>query len=132
MKLILWIAFAVIAALWSGTVLITAELTKWLAASVPREKTGEPVSVAGDWSAPAWLNIWITPNSMEAFQAHWAQVLGSLGQIGPLFDGVLSGLIPLIWVIWGGVMLIGLLVAMAGHFLIGKLYPSPRLTQRPS
>lgn len=132
MKFTLWVAFAVIAALWSGTVFISAELTKWLAASVSRGKPGELVTNAGDWPVPAWLNMWIAPTSVESFQVHWAQVLGSLGQTGPLLEGVLSWLIPLIWVIWGGVMLIGLIVAMAGHFLIGKLSRSARLTHSPS
>lgn len=129
MKFTLWFAFALIAGLWSGTVLISAELTKWLAASVSRAKPGELITNAGDWPAPAWLSMWISPALVESFQAPWVQVLGWLGQTGPSLEGVVNWLIPLIWVIWGVVMLIGLLVALAGHFLIGKLSRSTRLTE---
>jgi hypothetical protein len=127
MKFLLWVVFVVIAALWSGTVLISAELTKWLAASVSWGKPGELITNAGDWPVPAWLSMWIDPALVESFQAHWVQVLGWLGQTGPSLEGVVSWLIPLIWVIWGAVMLIGLVVALAGHFLIGKLSRSNRL-----
>lgn len=121
MKLIIWLAFAVIAALWSGIVLISVELTKWLAASVSQGKPGELISNVGNWPVPACLSTWINPALVESFQAPWVQVLGWLGQTGPSLEGVVSWLIPLIWGIWGAVLLIGLLVALVGHFLIGKL-----------
>lgn len=127
-KFALWIVFAVMAALWSGAVWIAAELTKWLAVSVPRGKPGELITNASDWPVPAWLSMWIEPTLIESFQAQWVQVLGWLGQTGPSFEGVLSGLIPLLWVTWGLVVVIGLLIALVGHFLIGKMSRFNRLT----
>lgn len=128
LKFALWGGFALIAALWSGTVLVSAELTKWLATSVVPGKTGEVITTANDWPVPAWLSVWIDPAWIQGFQAPWMQVLGWFGQTGPSLEGMVSWLIPLMWVIWGAVMLIGLIVALAGHLLIGKLYRSTRLT----
>jgi hypothetical protein len=127
MKFTLWVVFALIAASWSVAVYISAEFTKWLAASVSWGKPGELITNAGDWPVPAWLSMWIAPALIESFQVQWVQVLGWLGQTGPSLEGVVSWLIPLIWVIWGAVTVIGLLVAVAGHFLIGKLCRSNRL-----
>ena len=132
MKLILWIAFAVIAALWSSIVFIFAELTKWLVASMSGLKPGELITNAGDWPVPAWLSIWIDPALVKSFQASWMDVFSWLNQAVPSLEGVVSWLTPLIWVIWGVVMLIGLLAAFAGHLLIGKLSRSTRLTHSPS
>lgn len=129
MKSALWVAFALIAALWSGTVLMSAELAKWLATSMAWGKPGEVITKAADWPIPAWLSTWIDPAWVKDLQASWVQMLGWLGQTGPSLEGMVSWLIPLIWLIWGAVMLIGLVVAFAGHLLIGKLSRSNRLTR---
>jgi hypothetical protein len=49
MKIALWIAFALIAALWTGTVLVSAELTSWLAPPWPLAKraTSSPTQANG-------------------------------------------------------------------------------------
>lgn len=128
MKLALWAVFALIAVLWSVGISISVELTKWLAASMSRGKPGEWIASGGDWPMPAWLSMWLDPTLIESFQGQWVQVLGWLGQTGPSLDGVVSWLIPLMWVVWGAVMLIGLILALVGHFLIGKISLSNRLT----
>jgi hypothetical protein len=81
---------------------------------------------------PGWLSTWIDPAFIGGFQAEWVRMLGWLGQTGPSLEGVLSWVIPLLWVIWGAVMLLGLLIALAGHFLINKVSRSSRLTQSSS
>ena len=124
MKFALWVIFALIAALWSGIVLISAELTKWLAANVSLGKPNELIS--NPWPVPAWLRMWIDPTVVEGFQANWVHVLDWLGQTGPSIEGIVSWLIPVLWVTWGVVLLIALLAAVAGHLLINKLCRSKR------
>ena len=76
-------------------------------------------------SAPAWI---------EAIQASWLQVMGWLGASGPAALGsVLGWLVPLIWMVWGAVLLLMLLAATAGHFLVGRFArPAPPLSPNPA
>lgn len=125
MKLALWGLFALIAAAWSGAILISVELVQWLAASVPGANPGAILAPAGDVPVPPWLAWWIDPAWVGGAQALWAQVLGWLGwlsQTGSSLEGVVGWLVPLLWVVWGVVLLIGLAVAVAGHCLLGKLH----------
>ena len=120
MKLALWIVFAIIAALWTGTALVFAELTSWLATSVASGQAGDVITNAGQWPVPAWLGLFVDAAWIEGMQAAWVQVMGWFGQSGPALGGVVSWLIPLIWIVWGLVMLMMLAAAVGGHFLIGK------------
>jgi hypothetical protein len=121
MKTALWIVFALLAALWTGTVLVSAELTGWLASTVASGAAGDVINNVGQWPLPAWLALWIDPAWVQGMQAAWVQVMGWLGQSGPALGSVVSWLIPLIWVVWGVVLLLMLAATVAGHFLLGKL-----------
>jgi hypothetical protein len=120
MKTALWIVFALLAALWTGTALVSAELTGWLATTVASGQTGDVIGNVGQWPVPAWLALWIDPTWVQGIQAAWVQVMGWLGQSGPALGSVVSWLIPLIWVVWGVVLLLMLAATVAGHFLLGK------------
>jgi hypothetical protein len=120
MKIALWIVFALVAALWTGTVLVSVELTGWLATTVASGQAGDVITNIGQWPVPAWLALWIDPAWIQGLQAAWVQVMSWLGQTGPALGSVVSWLIPLMWVVWGVVLLIMLAATVAGHFLIGK------------
>jgi hypothetical protein len=121
MKFLIWTAFALLAIFWTGTALISVELTEWLATTVGTSQVTDVAASVGQWPVPAWLALWVDPAWIEAIQASWLQVMGWLGASGPAALGsVLSWLIPLIWVVWGVVLLLMLLAATAGHFLVGR------------
>lgn len=120
MKTALWIVFALLAALWTGTALVSAELTGWLAATVASGAAGDVINNVGQRPLPAWLALWVDPAWVQGLQAAWVQVMGWLGQSGPALGSVVSWLIPLIWVVWGVVLLLMLAATVAGHFLLGK------------
>lgn len=121
MKLLIWTAFALLAIFWTGAALISVELTEWLASTVGTNQVTDVAGSVGQWPVPAWLALWVDPAWIEAIQASWLQVMGWLGANGPAALGsVLSWLIPLIWVAWGVVLLLMLLAATAGHFLVGR------------
>jgi hypothetical protein len=125
MKTALWIVFALLAALWTGTALVSTELTGWLATTVASSQAGDVIGNVGQWPVPAWLALWIDPAWVQGMQAAWVQVMGWLGQSGPALGSVVSWLIPLIWVVWGVVLLLMLAATVAGHFLLGKFtWPS--------
>jgi hypothetical protein len=120
MKIALWIVFALVAALWTGTVLVSVELTGWLATTVASGQAGDVITNIGQWPVPAWLALWIDPVWIQGLQAAWVQVMSWLGQTGPALGSVVSWLIPLMWVVWALVLLVMLAATVAGHFLIGK------------
>jgi len=132
MKIALWIVFALLAALWTGMVLVSAELTGWLATTVASGQAGDVISNVGQWPLPAWLALWIDPAWVQGLQAAWVEVMGWLGQSGPALGGVVSWLIPLMWIVWGVVMLTMLAATVAGHFLLGKFSRPAGLTRRPA
>jgi hypothetical protein len=120
MKALIWGLFALLALLWTGLVLVSAELTGWLATTVASGQAGDLAASAGQWPVPAWLALWVDPAWVEALQAGWVQLMGWLGASGPAIGSVVSWLIPLMWVVWGLVLLVMLLAAAAGHFLMGR------------
>ena len=121
MKLLIWILFGLLAAVWTGLALVSAELTAWLAATVATGQVTDVAASVGQWPVPAWLALWIDPAWIEALQASWVQAMGWLGASGPTLGSVVGWLIPLIWIVWGGVLLLMLLAAVAGHFLVSRL-----------
>lgn len=130
MKIALWIVFALITALWTGTVLISAELTGWLASAVGSGQAGDVITNVGQWPVPAWLGLLIDPAWIEGLQTVWGDVVGWLGQSGPALGSVASWLVPLMWIVWGVVMLLLLAAAVACHFLLGKVSRPSGLTRR--
>ncbi len=120
MKIALWITFTIITILWTGTVLVFSQLTGWLAATVASDQAGAVVSNVGQWPMPAWLSLFVDPAWVQEIQAAWVEVLGWLGQSGPAIGGMVSWFIPLMWVVWGLVMLLILVATIAGHFVVGR------------
>jgi hypothetical protein len=132
MKIALWIVFALIAALWTGAVLVSAELTGWLATTMATGQAGDVMANVGQWPVPAWLGLLIDPAWIEGIQAAWVDVMGWFGQSGPALGGVVSWLIPLMWIVWGLVMLMLLAATAACHFLLNKFSRPRGLTRRPA
>ncbi|MFT7401776.1 MAG: hypothetical protein ACI83N_001370 [Hydrogenophaga sp.] len=130
MKIALWIVFTLITALWTGTVLISAELTGWLASTVGSGQAGDVITSVGQWPVPAWLGLLIDPAWIEGLQTVWGDVMGWLGQSGPTLGSVVSWLVPLMWIVWGVVMLLLLAAAVACHFLLSKFSRPSGLTRR--
>ncbi len=132
MKIALWMVFALIAALWTGAVFVSAELTGWLASTVASGQAGDVIANVGQWPVPTWLGLWIDPVWIQSLQAAWVDVIGWFGQSGPALGGVVGWLIPLLWIVWGVVMLLMLAAAVAGHFLLGKFSRPSGLTRQPT
>lgn len=129
MKLVLWIVFALVAALWTGTVFVSAELTSWLASTVASGQAGGVITDVGQWPVPAWLGLLVDTAWIEGLQAAWVDVMGWLGQSGPALGSVVGWLVPVMWVVWGLVMLVMLGAALGCHFLLGKLSSARGLTR---
>lgn len=121
MKIALWIVFSMLCALWTAAVLVSVELTGWLASTVASGQATDLLTTAGQWPVPAWVALWIDPTWLQEMQAAWVAGLGWFGQSGPALGSVVGWLVPLIWVVWGVVLAMLLAAAGAGHFMLGKL-----------
>lgn len=121
MKIALWIVFALLCALWTGAVLVSVELTGWLATTIASGQANDLLGAVGQWPVPAWVALWVDPVWLQELQAAWVGAIGWLGQSGPAFGSIVGWLIPMIWVVWSVVVLLLLLAAVAGHFMLGKL-----------
>jgi len=109
--------------------MVFSQLTGWLATTVASDQAGTVISNVGQWPMPAWLSLFVDPTWVQEMQAAWVEVLGWLGQSGPALGGMVSWLIPLMWVVWGLVMLLILVATIAAHFLVGRFSRPARLAQ---
>ena len=132
MKIALWIVFTLLAALWTGTVLVSAELTGWLATTMASGQAGDVINNVGQWPVPAWMALWIDPVWIQGLQTAWVQVMAWLGQSGPTLGSLVSWLIPLMWVVWSVVLFLMLTATVAGHFLLGRFSRPGTLKRVPA
>ena len=121
MKALLWVAFVVLAGIWTGLVALTAQITDWLLAAMASGQATDLANVAGQWPVPAWLGLWVDTAWLQSLQAAWVDVVQWLGQVLPSAGGLMGWIGPLLWIGWGLVMLLLLVCAVAGHWLLGRM-----------
>jgi hypothetical protein len=117
MKTLIWVAFLVLAGLWTGLVALTVQVTDWLLGAVASGQATDLATAAGQWPVPAWLALWVDTAWLQGLQAAWVGV----GQVLPSADGLMGWITPLLWTGWALVMVLLLVCAVAGHWLVGRL-----------
>lgn len=127
MKLLIWAITGLVAVFWTLMVAISASLANWLAGSTDQAVVG--LQAISQWPVPAWVALWIDPVLLEPIKAMMVWGMNLLVTATPWLTPLLSWLAPLLWVVWAVVMLMLLVVAFAGHFLVGKLRPA--ISRRP-
>lgn len=104
MKKIIWLAFAVLAALWTGLVALTLQLTDWVLATIATTQVPGAVVDTSQWVAPAWAAPWVDPAWLESLQGGLVWAAQGLNQMLP-FAGSLGTLITVLgWIFWGFIM----------------------------
>ena len=68
MKIFIWMAFGVLAVLWTLGALIVVELVQWGAQFIASGAATEAGRSAAQWPAPAWLALWLDPAAIKAAQ----------------------------------------------------------------
>lgn len=121
MKTMIWLAFFLLAGLWTGLVALTAQVTDWLLAAMASGQATDLATAAGQWPVPAWLAPWVDPAWLQGLQAAWVNAVQWLAQVLPSAGGLMGWITPLLWTGWGLVMLLLLVCAVAGHWLAGRL-----------
>lgn len=129
MKAMIWVAFVVLAGLWTGLVALTVQVTDWLLAAMASGQATDLATAAGQWPVPAWLALWVDTAWLQGLQAAAVDLVQWLGQVLPSADGLMGWIAPLLWIGWGLVMLLLLVCAVAGHWLAGRLGTPAALRQ---
>jgi hypothetical protein len=78
------------------------------------------------WPLPDWLALWMPPGVIEPLIAGISEMLGSVVTATSWIAPMLGWLLPVIWVIWGLVLALMLVLAGGAHLLFGR--SKPRLT----
>ncbi|MCW0208002.1 MAG: hypothetical protein OJK14_12965 [Achromobacter sp.] len=120
MKKIIWLAFAVLAALWTGLVALTLQLTDWVLASVASAQVPGAAFDTSQWVAPAWAAAWVDPAWLQSLQSGLVWAAQGLNQVLPM-AGNLGTLIAVVgWIFWGFIITGLLVLALVLHWLAGK------------
>ena len=120
MKLLLWSVTAVTALFWTLGAWAIASALGWAAGFAPGDGT-ELARVVGTWSLPAWLTWWIDPGLVSAVLSGIVWSLEELQDAWPWIGALVGWLVPLTWIVWGVGLATMAVLAMLGHWLIGRL-----------
>lgn len=120
MKKFIWLAFAVLAALWTGLVALTLQLTDWVLATIATAQVPGAALDTSQWVAPVWAAGWLDPAWLQSLQGGLVWAAQGLNQILPV-AGSLGTLISVLgWIVWGLIIGCLLVVALILHWLAGK------------
>lgn len=113
MKLLIWGVTGFLALLWTGAAALLAAAVNWLAAS-SADPAIRGVQAMAQWPLPDWLGVWVPPGVIEPLKASISELLGSMVTATSWIAPLLGWLSPLVWVMWGLVLV--LMLALAGGF----------------
>lgn len=120
MKAMIWFAFFVLAAFWTGLVVLTGEVSEWVLRSMASGQVADLAANAGQIPLPAWLALWVDTAWLQELQTLGIGLVQWLGQVLPSADGLMTWIKPLLWIGWGLGMLAMLVGAGVAHWLLGK------------
>ena len=115
MKIFIWMAFGVLAVLWTLGALIVVELVQWGAQALASGAATELGRSVGQWPAPAWLALWLDPAAIKAAQEGLLTGFEAFRSALPWVGSAIGWLVPLVWISWG--IGVALLLTMAGGAL---------------
>jgi hypothetical protein len=127
MKIALWIAFALLALLWTGGAAVMAQLVAWSASGLAAGGAAQVGGAVASLAVPAWLAPWVDAAAWTAIQQAVAGTLAAVSGSLPLLGTAVGWLVPLVWICWGVGLVIMLVLTGVGHWLIGRFNG-----QRPS
>ena len=120
MKMLVWVLFAVVMAVWTGFVALSAGMVDWLLSAVAAGQISDAAQAMSKWPVPAWVSLWIDVSLLESLQATWLQAVQWLSDVLPSAGALTGWVVPLLWVVWGVVGICMLAAAGGGHWLLGR------------
>ena len=119
MKLILWGVTGFLALLWTGAAAMLSAAVNWLAAT-SADPAIRGVQALSQWPAPEWLAVWMPPGVIEPLRASVTGMLDSAVAATAWIVPMLGWMSPLIWIVWGLVLVLVLFLAGGIHLLVGR------------
>lgn len=120
MKVLIWFAFLMLAAFWTGLVMLTSQVSEWALGSMASGQATDLAVSAGQIALPAWLALWVDTAWLTEMQTYGVSLVQWLGQVLPSADGLMTWINPLLWIGWGLGMVAMLIGAGVAHWLLGK------------
>ena len=122
MKLLIWILTAFVALLWTGAAAMLSAAVNWLAAS-SADPAIRGAQAMAQWPLPDWLAVWMPPGFIEPLKASISELLGSVVTATSWIAPMLGWLSPLVWIVWGLVLALMLVLAGGAHLLVSRSKP---------
>lgn len=123
MKTLIWMAFVVLALLWSGFWWLANGWTGSLLAVMASGQITDAAQAMASVTLPAWMALWIDPVWAQGLQALLVAALQWLEQVFPMATGLMDWITPMVWTAWTLGMLMLLASALAGHWLVNRGRP---------
>lgn len=126
MKIAIWIVFGLLGLSWTVLAFLAAEATQWAAELIASGAAQDLGRTTAQWSAPAWMALWVDPAWVRSVQEMALWGLQALKDGAPFAGSLMSWFVPLVWFIWA-IGLLALLVLAGGvHWLLGRAIPALR------
>jgi hypothetical protein len=118
MKTLVWSLFVLFTLLWTGLALVSVGVSEWLLSVLANgaSLTGQMTSVA----VPAWLQIWVDPQWIEAFGAMLTPMIETLNHLIPSTSTLNTLVAIVVWVVWGIGTACLLVAAIGAHWFLGR------------
>ena len=130
MRVLIWCAFGLMALLWTASVAIVAALTGWAGQALATGDLSALAKDAAQMPVPEWIALWVDPAWVRSTQELTLWSLQLLDGALPFAGEAVGWLVPLMWVGWGFVLTLMLVLAIGAHWLTGKA-PSDRSDRFP-
>jgi hypothetical protein len=124
MKTVVWVVFGLLAAFWTGGAWLVSELIHWAAQGLASGASADLGRVVAEWPMPEWVAVLGEPGWIYAVQDGVAWALERLAAAAPWAGSVVGWLVPLVWVLWGLVLLLMLALAGGVHLLVRRYHPA--------
>lgn len=126
MKKLVWIVFALLLLLWTGTLWVAAEFTRWAGAFIGSGQAVDWAAMASSWKLPAWLAWWVDPSLIEGLMSTAVLALEAMRDALPWVESASGWLVAVAWVVWGFGAVLLLLISLGAHALVSRrLVPPP-------
>jgi hypothetical protein len=120
MKALIWSVFALFTLLWTFTAWLLSSLVGWVAKAAQLGDLEAAARVATDWPVPEWVQLWVDPAIIRLAQEALIWTLENLGGLIPTLGTLVGWLSPLVWIVWGLVTVLMLVIAAGLHVLVGR------------